>query len=99
MVVDARPQQGVISVTARVQAFMEKTVLNGSLQVCSRRYGHERLFVWVCHLDPCAPNPCRNDGKCTWDGLTMDCICTAGYTGPFCQVSLGRLSSFDRVRP
>ncbi|KAI1714589.1 putative ephrin-receptor like domain-containing protein [Ditylenchus destructor] len=31
--------------------------------------------------DPCTPNPCQNNGKCTWhrDNNTIECNCTAGY--------------------
>ncbi|KAH0568173.1 hypothetical protein KQX54_019308 [Cotesia glomerata] len=58
---------------------------------------HGRSFICRCDLgytgitcatpiNPCSPNPCKNDGICT---LTADqqisCECTAAYSGPRCE--------------
>ncbi|CAB3994571.1 neurogenic locus notch homolog 1-like, partial [Paramuricea clavata] len=39
-----------------------------------------------CHKNVCHPNPCKNSGKCVEAGDSYDCDCSAGYTGPLCQV-------------
>ncbi|XP_034938584.1 cubilin [Chelonus insularis] len=38
------------------------------------------------HVNPCSPNPCKNNGICTASGLkTAICECTAAYTGRLCE--------------
>ncbi|XP_078145040.1 factor VII-activating protease-like [Centroberyx gerrardi] len=34
----------------------------------------------------CEPNPCKNGGNCTRDGMDFDCECPTGYRGRFCHV-------------
>ncbi|XP_026794962.3 hyaluronan-binding protein 2 [Pangasianodon hypophthalmus] len=37
-------------------------------------------------IAPCKWNPCLNGGTCVKDGQDFDCLCTAGFSGKFCQV-------------
>ncbi|XP_010868378.2 hyaluronan-binding protein 2 [Esox lucius] len=34
----------------------------------------------------CEPNPCKNGGKCTKDGMNFECLCPKGFSGQFCHV-------------
>jgi hypothetical protein len=35
--------------------------------------------------DPCAPNPCRNEGLCKAELDTYECKCVPGFKGKTCQ--------------
>ncbi|CAB3990648.1 neurogenic locus notch homolog 1-like, partial [Paramuricea clavata] len=35
--------------------------------------------------DPCAPNPCRNEGLCKAELDTFECKCVPGFKGKICQ--------------
>ena len=36
--------------------------------------------------DPCAPNPCRNNGICMASGTTFVCSCLTGFSGQYCEI-------------
>ncbi|ENN81264.1 hypothetical protein D910_00819 [Dendroctonus ponderosae] len=36
--------------------------------------------------NPCAPAPCLHGGTCMETGGSFNCDCTAGWTGPTCNV-------------
>ena len=44
------------------------------------------LFIFPLEPDPCDPNPCQHNGKCTDVGGQPSCECTdARYSGDKCQ--------------
>ena len=45
--------------------------------------------------DPCASNPCRNEGHCVvqnWGGYV--CVCHEGYTGKTCETGKEETATF-----
>ncbi len=37
-------------------------------------------------VDNCSPNPCKNSGVCSDDGISFSCNCDGtGYTGDTCE--------------
>lgn len=39
--------------------------------------------------DPCAPNPCKNNGQCRRHGFNFQCICPPNKDGRFCEMERG----------
>lgn len=36
-------------------------------------------------IDPCSPNPCKNNGVCTISNGMVSCDCPSTYTGTRCE--------------
>lgn len=43
------------------------------------------IALHFCFPDACAPNPCKNSGKCQRDTGKVVCICDDAYTGDKCE--------------
>ena len=40
----------------------------------------------ILEKDPCHPNPCRNNGKCSHDGNgKIECVCPERFKGTRCE--------------
>ena len=39
----------------------------------------------IVDLDRCHRRPCKNGGKCKYDGDDIKCDCLAGYRGALCE--------------
>ena len=42
-------------------------------------------FMLAVDEDPCAENPCANNGSCSEEGSTSFCNCLDGFTGDNCE--------------
>lgn len=44
------------------------------------------LFFHALEKDPCHPNPCQNNGKCSHDGKgRIECVCPVKFKGERCE--------------
>jgi len=48
--------------------------------------GRHWIMQGNCRSNPCKPNPCFNNGVCSYNGNTFTCSCAAGYTGTNCAL-------------
>ena len=51
------------------------------------RYAHEGRLCEI-PINPCAVNPCQNNGLCVPSSAGYQCQCSIYYTGALCDVSL-----------
>ena len=74
--------------------------LNSSSQTVRKpsiKKGRAQFFVNCCisfclDVHPCIPNPCLNDGQCSYNGNKTTCVCGFGFTGERCQ---GKLTQYE----
>ena len=55
-----------------------------SLSVSTNHFPPSHLFIQGS--DPCASQPCMNQGTCMRDNGGFRCVCPPGYTGQRCEI-------------
>ena len=62
--------------------------------ICQPGYTDKHCDV---NIDDCAPNPCKNGGRCK-DGIdTYTCFCADGWEGDHCEININECLSYPCV--
>ena len=70
-----------------VNVFLDIVV--NDVKIVRTAYSSYRMFVLFCFAlsgDPCASQPCMNQGTCTSENGGFRCVCPAGYSGSRCEI-------------